>query len=167
MDGSGNAARNRRRSQHRRCCQQLPPNVVWETAVISCSKGKAKPLVSQIPRCCYCWQRGVLTPGGYSWRRQRSPSPRGMQLPCLTQKTTNHPKTLRAGLKEWMQQDHKLFLNYRILYLLISLFLPTLHRLFGQPRSVNVLIPPNFAKYLYLLSRIPVLWPLTNSEKCR
>lgn len=50
MDGSGNAARNRRRSQHRRCCQQLPPNAVWETAVISCSKGKAKPLVSQIPR---------------------------------------------------------------------------------------------------------------------
>lgn len=92
MDGSGNAARSRRHSQHRRCCQQLPPNVVWETAVISCSKGKAKPLVSQLPRSCYCWQRGVLTPGGYSWRRQRSPSPRGMQLLRVTQKTTNHPK---------------------------------------------------------------------------
>lgn len=71
MDGSGNAARTRRRSQHRRCCQQLPPNAVWETAAISCSKGKAKPLLSRIPRCRYCWQRGVLTTGGYSWRRQR------------------------------------------------------------------------------------------------
>lgn len=140
-DGSGNAARTRRRSRHR-WCQQLPPNAAWEAAVISCSKGKAKPLLSQTSG--YCWQWGAPAPGGYSWRRQRSPSPRGMQPlpvhPRVTQKTTNHPKTLRAGLKEWMQQNHKLLLSYTILQLLISLFLPTMHRLFGPPRSVKWLI---------------------------